>query len=89
MPPALPETEVQLFEGVSTSLVRIAERLEGEVAEEPHTNSGIETILTRAPLGEDSESSTAEEPLLKLAKLVAHLTSKLEADVFKERVFAS
>jgi multidrug resistance protein MdtO len=82
-------TEVQLFEAVSTSLVRIAERLESEVREASHTNSGIETILTRAPLGEDSESSTAEEPLLKLAKLIAHLTSKLQAEVFKERVFAS
>jgi multidrug resistance protein MdtO len=89
MPPVFRETEVQLFEAVSTSLVRIAERLESEVRETSHTNSGIETILTRAPLGEDSESSTAEEPLLKLAKLIAHLTSKLQAEVFKERVFAS
>jgi hypothetical protein len=89
MPPAFRETEVQLFEAVSTSLVRIAERLESEVGETPHTNPGIETILTRVPLTEDSESSTAEEPLLKLAKLIAHLTSRLEAEVFKERVFAS
>jgi hypothetical protein len=89
MSPAFRGTEVQLFEAVSTSLVRIADRLESEVGETSHTNSGIQTILTRVPLSEDSQSSTAEEPLLKLAKLVAHLTSKLEAEVFKEPVFAS
>jgi multidrug resistance protein MdtO len=84
---ALRETELRLFAQVSTSLSRIADHLETEVigTARPETKSA----LTPAPTQKDSEDLTAEEPLLKLARRVARLTNELEADVFKEPVFAS
>jgi multidrug resistance protein MdtO len=84
--PALRETELRLFAHVSTSLGRIADRLETEVV--GTVNPGI-GALTPTPPPKDSQELNAEEPLLNLARRVAQLTNELEADVFKEPVFAS
>jgi len=85
--PAFRETELQLFTQVSTSLSRIADHLETEVigTADPETKSA----LTLAANRKHSEELTAEEPLVNLATLVEQLTNELEADVFKEPVFAS
>lgn len=85
--PALRETELQLFAQVSTSLSRIADRLETEVI--GTADPGTKSALTSALPQKDSQKLTAAEPLVNLATLVAQLTNELEADVFKEPVFAS
>lgn len=84
--PALRETELQLFAHVSTSLSRIADRLETEVI--GTVDPGTEGALTPTPHQKSSQGPTAEVPLANLATLVEHLTNELEADVFKEPVFA-
>jgi multidrug resistance protein MdtO len=87
--PALRETELRLFALVSTSLGRIAERLETEVGTSSDRCPGTENALMPTALQKGSQELTTEEPFVNLASLVAHLTDELEADVFKEPVFAS
>jgi hypothetical protein len=66
----------------------MAERIESEVGETPDPKLRKENPL--APLLQTgSRELPPEEPLANLAKSVAQLTNELEADVFKELVFAS
>jgi multidrug resistance protein MdtO len=88
MSPALREMELRLFAMVSTSLGRIAERLESEVIGTSDRYPGSERALTTPPLQKGPQELASEEPLAKLAKLVVQLADELEADVSKEPVFA-